>query len=283
VVTHDVRMTGYNVRPAGHLRPACQTRPSSRHEHSPTSEKHRAGTASATSRCMKPFRIVELAPIFTHERTELYRRTRELHAFAARLEANAGKSRYFAALTYAGLLAMMSTASAGVATTDRARARHLTSLRERLARFACMLRSMADRELLDDDAAKFGSALVHHADRLIDQYDVALRTVEADLLSARRDAERAALGIGVANDEHSAHPTRGVSLEDESRVAPGVCESTAGDAAPVLNSRKTDFTRPLRIQATPSNEVRSNGQGHDVAAPAKVGLVKGQRQRRRVH
>ena len=154
---------------------------------------------------MTPLRSIELEPIFVHERTELYRRTRELHAFAAHLEVEAGTSRYFAALTHTGLLAMLSTASAGVAPSDRSRARHLATLRDRLARFASALQSMADRGLLEKDVVCFGNQLVRSAEALVADFDVELRCIDAGLLSDRRDAERSRGAAQAANDE--ARPT----------------------------------------------------------------------------
>ena len=198
---------------------------------------------------MKPLQIVELEPIFAHERTELYHRTRELHAFAARLENDAGSTRYFGALTRTGLLAMLSTASAGVAATERARTRHLACLRDRLARFACTLRGMADRGLLEDDVLRSGNQVVERAEMLVATFDVDLRRVEADLLAARQDVEQARHGIGVANDEQptasisdasskatagpaSARTAKGVTLRSRAIDEPTIDPGSASEPAP---------------------------------------------------
>ncbi len=173
----------------------------------------------------------------------LYQRTRELHAFAAQLETSAGNTRYFAALTNTGLLAMLSTASAGVAPTDRTRSRHLASLRDRLARFACALRSMADRGLLDDDVVRFGSELVRNAESLVPDFDVELRCIEAELLSNRLDAERSERGEAPANDQAvprsetmEARAAERAALEHAMRVHPassgGFPTSSATSATP---------------------------------------------------
>ena len=111
--------------------------------------------------------------------TSINRRTRELHAFAAQLETEGGKTRYVSSLTQTGLLAMLSTASAGVAGSDRARTRHLATLRDRLARFASALRSMADRGLLADDVVIFGNNLVQQAESLVSDFDVELKCVDS--------------------------------------------------------------------------------------------------------
>jgi hypothetical protein len=128
---------------------------------------------------MKPLPVVSTTPIFVHERTTLYARIRELHAFAAELEIAAGTSRYFGALVHIGLLAMFSTASAGVAPTERTRARHLKKLRDQLARFASALRGMADRGLVANDLAASGTELVRDANSLIDDFGEALLQNEA--------------------------------------------------------------------------------------------------------
>jgi hypothetical protein len=141
---------------------------------------------------MKPLPPVSAAPIFAHERTALYLRVRELHGFAAELETTAGTSRYYAALVHIGLLAMFSTASAGVAPTERTRARHLAKLRDQLARYAVTLRSMADRGLLEDPLAAFGNALVRDAETLIHDFSEALLQVESRSGASDSPAETAA-------------------------------------------------------------------------------------------
>ena len=189
---------------------------------------------------MTPLRTIELEPIFVHERTELYRRTRELHAFAAQLEVEVGTSRYFAALTHTGLLAMLSTASAGVAPTDRSRARHLATLRDRLARFASVLQSIADRGLLEKDVVRFGNQLVRNAEALVADFDVELRCIDAGLLSDRRDAERSFGAAQAANDE--ARPTE---VQSTQAPSPSAEKDLSVQAAAVQGDVETNVRSPL--------------------------------------
>jgi hypothetical protein len=194
---------------------------------------------------MKPLRIVELEPIFPHEGTELYRRARELHAFSAQLEMEAGNTRYFGALTQAGLLAMLSVASAGVAPTDRARARCLARLRSGLSRFASTLRSMADRALLEENALRFGAKLVASAEALVDNFDIELKAAEASLIVQSRDAERERL------QEDAARPgpvdaDLGHNAADAARTLPvsGAVAAPANDEGRERPSRGTAPPKP---------------------------------------
>jgi hypothetical protein len=217
---------------------------------------------------MMPLRTVELESIFTHERTGLYRRTRELHAFAVGLEVEVGSPLYLGALARYGLLAMLSTASAGVAPTDRVRARHMAAIRERLARFASVLRAVADRGLVDTETIRFGSQLVRHTEEALREFEGELRCVEAELLSERSDKERAKSGAR-PDDEIEAPPMSAIPPEQVAGKA--VNENSEAVSRSSQDKEGTGAIRPgvarrSALTHAPELAVPPEAQGHGTAS-----------------
>jgi hypothetical protein len=210
---------------------------------------------------MKPLPAISAAPIFAHERTSLYLRVRELHAFAAELETISGTSRYYGALVQVGLLAMFSTASAGVAPTERTRARHLGKLRDQLARFASALRGMADRGLIGADVAAFGSELVRDAESLIHDFDDALLRVQSAIAPDDRPVENRTGSV----DSAPFHDEKGSSASATQRTSRGArrirhvdSPSPARDRAetPMVHSHPERSRNPMPLAAAAHNDER---------------------------
>jgi hypothetical protein len=149
---------------------------------------------------MNPRKNVEVKPVFAHERTELFQKLRELHMFGAHLEAEDGKARPSGILTRMGLFALLSATSAAMAASERARARHLKTLGERLGRFACTIRVMGDRGEVAGDAVQFAYRIIDQAAALMVDYDLAVRSIESDVETILVDPETMQPG-SPANDE----------------------------------------------------------------------------------